>query len=635
MLIQADPRRLTAYSFDLLALVGAWLFAFAAAWSFRVPGEALAPMFSALLVIVPVYVATFLVFELYAGIWRYASLHDLRRIGTSILAAMLVTTAILFLSSRAELLPRASLVIHPMLVACLMIGGRITYRWWKEQRLLSRHELDEGIPVLILGADEAGFRLIMQMERMPGWQVVGVLDDTPKNIGRRVLGHRILGRWSELPRMVASTSARHALLAVSHADQATRRRAFEICEAAGVKLLIVPDLEDVISEKVRFTTIRRVEVDDLLGRESVQLDTQGLRQLLTLKTVLVTGAGGSIGAELCRQIARFRPRQMVLFELSEFALYEAVETMQAEHPDIRVVPVVGDIKDSTRLFDVFATYSPQVVFHAAAYKHVPLMETGNAWQAVLNNALGTMRLAEAISRFPVDKLVFISTDKAVNPTSVMGATKRLAEIMLQNWSLRNPSTELAIVRFGNVLGSTGSVVPKFRRQIEAGGPITITHPDIKRYFMSVSEATQLVLQAALVGDSGDILVLDMGEPVRIVDLAKDMIRLSGFNESAIPIEFVGLRPGEKLFEELLADGETTRPTLHPKLRIARSGELPGASWFADLQRWLTESPNLLDSDVRAGLARFVPEYRPYVIGTPDNVVPLRPGTGQSSIRASA
>ena len=635
MLSRIDPRRLTAISFDLAALIGAWMFAFLVGWGFGVPGDAVSPMLLALLVIVPVYTITFMSFGLYNGIWRYASLHDLRQIAAAVLIGMMISTVVMFITSRADLVPRTTLVMHPMLVLCLMIGGRITYRWWKEQRLLSKRDADEGIPVLILGADEAGFRLIMQLERMPDWRVVGVLDDTPKNIGRRVLGHRILGRWSELARMVASTGARHALLAVSHADQATRRRAFELCEAAGVKLLIVPDLEDVISERVRFTTIRRVEVDDLLGRESVQLDTRGLRQLLTLKTVLVTGAGGSIGSELCRQIARFRPRQMVLFELSEYALYEAVETMQREFPEIRIVPVVGDIKDGSRLFDVFATHAPQVVFHAAAYKHVPLMETGNAWQAVQNNVLGTLRVTEAIARFPVDKLVFISTDKAVNPTSVMGATKRLAEIMLQTWSRRNPSTDIAIVRFGNVLGSTGSVVPKFRRQIEAGGPITITHPDIKRYFMSVGEATQLVIQAALVGDSGDILVLDMGDPVRIVDLAKDMIRLSGLPESAIGIEFVGLRPGEKLFEELLANGETTRPTVHPKLRVARSGELPGTAWEVELQRWLTESPNLLDSDVRAGLARFVPEYRPYVVGgTPDNVVPLRPST-TSDARASA
>lgn len=433
--------------------------------------------------------------------------------------------------------------------------------------------------------------------------------------------------------MSASTGARHALLAVSQADTQTRRRAFELCQAAGIKLLIVPDLDDVISERVRFTSVRHVEVDDLLGRDRVQLDTRGLRQLLTMKTVLVTGAGGSIGSELCRQIARFKPREIVLYELSEYGLYGVTESLRDDFPDIPIRSIIGDIKDQNRLFDTFSRYSPQVVFHAAAYKHVPMMETDNSWEAVRNNVVGTVRLLEAIARFPVNKLVFISTDKAVNPTNVMGATKRLAEMLIQLWAIKNTDTETVIVRFGNVLGSTGSVVPKFRRQIEAGGPITITHPGIKRYFMSVSEATQLVMQAALLGDSGDILVLDMGEPVRVVDLAKDMIRLYGLPESSIEIQYTGLRPGEKLFEELLADGEAPRPTTHPKLRIARAGDLPGEQWAQDVHRWLSESPNLLDADVRTGLNRFVTEYVPFRAPT-DNVVPL-PVSKERPARARA
>ncbi|MEZ5741565.1 MAG: nucleoside-diphosphate sugar epimerase/dehydratase [Burkholderiaceae bacterium] len=628
-----DPRRLTAMAFDLASLVAAWAFCFSLAWGFQVPGSLLPTLLAGLAVVVPSYFAIFIALGLYRGIWRYASLHDLRQIGITVLLGTLLSTMILFFWSRADLIPRTTLIMHPLVVLFLMFGGRITYRWWKEQRMHAKGELDEGKPVLILGADEASFRLILQLQRIPSWRVVGVLDDAPKNQGRRVLGHRIIGRWSDLVAVAASTGAHHALLAVSHADQRTRRRAFELCESAGIKLLIIPDLGDVIAERVSYTAIRDVQVDDLLGRESVSLDTGGLRQLLTLKTVLVTGAGGSIGSELCRQIARFRPKEIILFELSEFALYEISEIMAIDFPDIRIRTIVGDIKDSRRLFDVFANHAPQVVFHAAAYKHVPLMETTNAWQAVQNNALGTVRLTEAISRFPVEKLVFISTDKAVNPTSVMGATKRLAEIHLQLWALSHPGTETVIVRFGNVLGSTGSVVPKFRRQIAMGGPITITHPDIKRYFMSVSEATQLVIQAALMGNSGDIMVLDMGDPVRIVDLAKDMIRLSGLPESAIPIQFTGLRPGEKLFEELLANGEATRPTLHPKLRVARCGALPSHQWAVDVHAWLSDNSNLLDADVRSGLARFVPEYMPFKVPG-DNVVPLRPGNA-ASLRASA
>ncbi|MFK7964492.1 MAG: polysaccharide biosynthesis protein [Burkholderiaceae bacterium] len=629
MRIKPDPRRFTAMVFDGASLALAWLFCFALAWGMRVPADAVPAMLTGLIVVVPVCFMTFSAFGLYRGIWRYASLHDLKQIGLTVLLGTLISTAVLFVWSRADLIPRATFVMHPIVVLFLMFGGRIAYRWWKEQRSWSKHAL-EGKPVLILGADDASFRLISELEHVPAWQVVGVLDDAPKNIGRRVLGHRITGRWQDLPRMVASTGARHALLAVKHADQKTRRRAFDICEAAGVKLLIVPQLDDVISERVRFSSIRNVDVDDLLGRDSVQLDTGGLRQLISDKPILITGAGGSIGSELCTQVARFRPAEIVLFEQSEFALYEVSEKLIKSHPDVKIHTIVGDIKDKRALSAVFDRFAPAVVFHAAAYKHVPLMETTNAWQAVRNNALGTVCLVETASRYPIEKIVFISSDKAVNPTSVMGATKRLAEMLLQRWAERHPDVETVIVRFGNVLGSTGSVVPKFRRQIEQGGPITITHPEIKRYFMSVGEATQLVMQAALVGDSGDILVLEMGEPVKIIDLAHDLIRLSGLPEDGIPIHITGLRPGEKLYEELLADDESTIPTRHPKVRVARPGPLPGASWEQQVREWLAGTDLVSDDDVRVALTRFVPEYTPFQV--PNNVVPLRRA---DPVRASA
>ena len=624
-----DPRRLTAMFFDIAVLVSSWVFCFTLAWGWRVPDYAFGAFLTGAFIVVPSYFAMAVAFGLYRGIWRYASLHDLKQIGAAVFMGTLISTVILFVWSRGDLIPRVSLVINPLVVLFLMFGGRIAYRWWKEQRSWSKQGF-EGKPVLILGADDASFRLISELEHVPAWQVVGVLDDAPKNQGRRMLGHRITGQWIDLPRLVASTGARHALLAVNHADQQIRRRAFDLCEAAGVKLLIVPRLDDVMSERVRFSSIRNVDVDDLLGRDSVQLDTGGLRQLISDKTVLVTGAGGSIGSELCNQVARFKPSELVLFEQSEFALYEVSERLAESHPDVRIHCVVGDIKDMTRLRTTFDEYSPQVVFHAAAYKHVPMMETGNAWQAVRNNTLGTLGLIETVSRYPVEKFVFISSDKAVNPTSVMGATKRLAEMLLQRWAERNPKTETVIVRFGNVLGSTGSVVPKFRRQIERGGPITITHPDIKRYFMSVSEATQLVMQAALVGDSGDILVLDMGEPVKIVDLARDLIRLSGLPEDGVPIQFTGLRPGEKLFEELLADDESTIPTRHPKVRVARPGALPNTLWETQVCEWLGSPETIADDEVRVVLTRFVPEYTPFRV--PDNVVPLR---RVRQVRASA
>ncbi|ODU66581.1 MAG: multidrug MFS transporter, partial [Lautropia sp. SCN 66-9] len=430
-----------------------------------------------------------------------------------------------------------------------------------------------------------------------------------------------------------ATGAKHALLAIHKADHTVRRRAFDLCRACGVKLLVVPDIDDLISERVRVSTIRDVDVDDLLGRDPVQLDFTGLNQLLAGRNVLVTGAGGSIGSELCRQIARFRPAAMVLFEASEYALYRIHEELQRDFPDLQIHPVIGDVKDSSRLRHTFAHHPIDMVFHAAAYKHVPMMETLNAWQAILNNTLGTLRLMEVIAEYPVDRLVFVSTDKAVNPTSVMGASKRLAEMLLRQWH-RKIGTRIIIVRFGNVLGSTGSVVPKFKEQIARGGPITITHPEITRYFMSVSEASQLMLQAALMGQGGEIFVLDMGKPVRILDLAQDLVRLSGLAEHSIPIEFTGLRPGEKLYEELLSDDEATLSTPHAKLRVARPADSQSGAWEALVRKWLEESANLGDDEVRAGLARFVPEYQPFQ-GSGSNVIPLRdPALGRDG-RVSA
>jgi FlaA1/EpsC-like NDP-sugar epimerase len=347
----------------------------------------------------------------------------------------------------------------------------------------------------------------------------------------------------------------------------------------------------------------------LLGRERIELDEAGLSGLLQGKTVLVTGAGGSIGSELCRQISRFGPRQLVFLEQSEFALY-SIEQEFAGRP---VSCMVGDVRDAERMKAVFAACRPDVVFHAAAYKHVPLMEGANAWEAVRNNVLGTLTVARAAAAAGASEFVLISTDKAVNPTNVMGASKRLAEVVCQAVQAESSATRFVMVRFGNVLGSSGSVIPLFREQIARGGPITVTHPEIIRYFMLIPEAAQLVMQAGLLAaresEGGRVFVLDMGEPVKIVDLARDMIRLSGFSEDDIRIDFTGLRPGEKLYEELLADGEATLPTPHPKLRIARPSAAPTPDWFAELEAWLAQAWRE-EAEVKAGLRRWVPEYRP-------------------------
>ena len=364
----------------------------------------------------------------------------------------------------------------------------------------------------------------------------------------------------------------------------------------------------MIAGGVGVDRLRKIELEDLLGRDPVALDAAGLRLFLSGRVVMVTGAGGSIGAELCRQISRFEPGLLVLFELNEFALYRLQEEFRRRYPLLPIVAVVGDVKNPARVDRVLADYRPAVIFHAAAYKHVPLMEETNAWEALRNNVLGTYVLGSAAIRSEVEKLVLISTDKAVNPTNVMGASKRLAEMVCQALS-RKGGTLFEMVRFGNVLGSSGSVIPKFQEQIAHGGPITVTHPEIIRYFMSIPEATQLVLQAGCMGQGGEIFVLDMGQPVKIVDLARDMIRLSGLSEEDIRIEFTGLRPGEKLYEELLADGEQTLPTHHPKVRIARAREVEMA-WLGDLLEWLRQEKWPSDDAVRRDLRKWVPEYAP-------------------------
>ncbi len=615
-------RRLIALAYDLAVVALAWWVSYFVAFGLTLPVEARAEMLRTFPAVAALQLGSFAFFRLYRGMWRFASLHDFKQIGKAVGAAALLQTAILFIWSRGFLVPRSALVLDPLLVILLMCGGRMTYRWWKEQWPAA--DAPKGKPVLVLGAGESAFKLVLQLQRSPAWQIVALLDDDRAKVGRQISGHQVIGTWEDLAKASLATGARHALLAVGEADHLVRRRAFELCEKAGVRLQIVPDIDALMTEGIHLSNIRNIEVDDLLRRDPVTLDISGLRQLLTLRTVLVTGAGGSIGAELCRQIARFRPKLLILLELGEYPLYQIHETLRRDHPELKVVPVIADIKDQRRLFDVFARHAPEIVFHAAAYKHVPLMETGNSWQAVQNNTLGTVRLMETVARFPVERLVFISTDKAVNPTSVMGATKRLSEMLIHEWGVRNPQTSTVTVRFGNVLGSTGSVVPKFKDQIARGGPITITDPAMRRYFMSISEAAQLVLQAARMGNGGEIFVLDMGEPILIADLARDMIRLSGLAEGEIAIEYTGLRPGEKLFEELLANDEATLATRHRKLRVARSFESPGAVWEKQVMAWLTESPNLLDADVRAGLVRFVPEYQPYQ-DPAAKIITLHPG----------
>jgi len=597
-------RTLLAFAHDVAACVAAWLCAYWLRFTPELPDYYLEQAVGTLAWVLPVHAILFWGFGLYRGIWRYASLPDLRRILVSVGTAAVAVPTLMFMLQIA--VPRTVLILTPILLILIMGGSRLAYRAWKE-RMLGGLIPGQREPVLVLGAEEAAVNLIKDLARSPQWRVVGVLDDDDTKIGRQLHGVNVLGRLNEIPRWQRRLGVAQAIIAMPEATHTARRRVVEFCNHAGLRVLTVPSFDDLVSGRVTVSQVRHVELDDLLGRDPVKLDTPGLRGWLAGRVVMVTGAGGSIGAELCRQIARFGPRQLVMFELNEFALYTIEQEFVGRHPRLPVVPAIGDVKDTARVEHVIRTHRPSVIFHAAAYKHVPLMEDNNAWQAVLNNVAGTHVIARAATACGVEKFVFVSTDKAVNPTSVMGASKRLAEIVCQ--ALQQPDgTRFVMVRFGNVLGSTGSVIPKFREQIAAGGPVTVTHPEVTRYFMSIPEAVQLVMQAGLMGDGGEVFVLDMGEPVKIAELARDLIRLSGFTEEEIRITYTGLRPGEKLYEEPLASDENLLPTPHPKLKIARARP-ENSDWLLRLESWLRGGADD-DARVRADLAKWVPDYSP-------------------------
>lgn len=598
-------RNILALLHDIAAAAAAWCIAYWLRFNMEISELYVDGMLKTLWLAVPLQAIIFWGFGLYRGMWRYASVSDLRRILFAVGLAALIMSALVFMAGWQDLVPRSVLILDPLLLVLVMGGSRFAYRAWKEHQLYGAMHL-RGEPVLVLGAGDAAVNLLKELSRSEEWRVVGVLDDDPAKFGRALNDVRVLGRLDEVARWAKQLQVKHAIVALPSAAAFIRRRVVETATGAGLNVLTVPSFDDLLSGKVTVSQVRRVELDDLLGRDPVTLDNAGLQQLLTGKVVMVTGAGGSIGAELCRQISRFQPQRLIFFELNEFALYRLEQEFRESFPAVQIACVIGDVKNQSRVAQVLQEYTPAVLFHAAAYKHVPLMETENAWEAVLNNALGTHCVANAAAATGVEKFVLVSTDKAVNPTNVMGASKRLAEMICQ--LLQRPTgTRFVMVRFGNVLGSAGSVVPKFHAQIARGGPITVTHPEITRYFMSIPEAAQLVLQAGLMGTGGDIFVLDMGEPVKIIDLARDLIRLSGFTENDIKIVFTGLRAGEKLYEELLADDEHTLPTPHPKLRIAQAQPV-APEYLRELLSWFNQQHPVSDDEVRYRLRHWLPEY---------------------------
>lgn len=603
----ANPRTAAAVLHDLTVAVAAWYFAFALRFNFQIPSAFQDSMLQAMLWIVPLQFVFFINFGLYRGVWRFASLPDLKRILFAVATAAATVVAVIFMTKPHGVIPRSVLILDPMLLVLGMGGSRFLYRYWKEHRLYGAFH-SQGQPVLLLGAGTSAINLLKDLTRSQEWRVVGMLDDDEAMHGRQLLGVKVLGNIDDIGYFSRRYQVEHVIVAMPSASHQQRRAAVEKANAHALTILTVPSVEDLMNGKVSISQIRRVEVEDLLGREPVQLDTEGMHALLQAQVVMVSGAGGSIGSELCRQILAFKPAKLICLDISEFALYKLEQEFSAmSNRPADIEYVVGDVKNAERLRHLLQQTKPAVIFHAAAYKHVPMMETGNVSEALHNNVLGTYTLASLAKESGVAKFVLISTDKAVNPTNVMGASKRLAEMVCQGLQ-ENHGTRFVIVRFGNVLGSSGSVIPKFREQIAKGGPVTVTHPDITRYFMSIPEATQLVMQAGLMGKGSEIFVLDMGESVKIADLARDMIKLSGLQDDEIEIVFTGLRPGEKLYEELLADDEHTLPTPHEKLRIAiaRSADL---TWVHALLKWIATTLNADEATIKQELKLWVQEYQ--------------------------
>lgn len=608
MIISGRIRSLFVFLFDLSAVVFAWVGAFLIRFNFDWPHD---HQDGILLGLAPLMLAQVVACRwagLYRGMWAYASLPDLNRVLRATVASAGVLLFFVVLSRDHVVIPRSIVLLYPLLLLLIMGGGRAAWRMWRERQTYTQIR-GRGRPVVVVGAGTAGAMLLRELARSAEWRVVALVDDDRHKQGLEISGCRVEGTTEDIAMVLRTHGVRHVILAMPSAPPDVLQRITKSTTEAGAALFTVPGLAELMSGRVAINMMRPVRIEDLLGRESVRIDNDNVQAMLAGKRILVTGAGGSIGSELCRQLSRFEPACIVLLEASEFALYMIEQWFREYRPELSIVCLAGDVKDEARMAQIFSNHQPQVVFHAAAYKHVPLMEVGNAWQAVRNNILGTLVVAQAAQHTNAERFVLISTDKAVNPTNVMGATKRMAEMVCEVMQNSVGKTRFHIVRFGNVLGSTGSVIPKFQAQIAHGGPITVTHPEINRYFMSIPEAAQLVLQAAAMGDGGEIFVLDMGEPVRIVDLARNMIRLSGFTEDEIHIEFTGLRPGEKLYEELLADAEETLSTPHEKLRIARSRSVP-VGFYEDVQAWLESSGVRDDDDVRECLKQWIPEYTP-------------------------
>ena len=598
-----NHKLLIAYLHDISVVFLAWILSYLLRFNFDIPEIHFNQMWKISPFVIAPLSIFFIYIGLYRGLWRFASLHDLRRITVGAIFSFFLLMVISFSISKQLVIPRSILIIFPILLVFLLGINRFLYRFYKEGFLLSRKK---GEPILIIGAGPLGIALSKELITNKEFNVIGFLDDDSSLHNREINHIKILGNIDYLQEAVGLHGVKQLIVAIPPTNKLERKKSLILAAKLKIKTLVAPSVAELVSGKLTFSHLRNIEVADLLGREIVDLNTKLIREELKGKKILLTGAGGSIGSELCRQIINFKPDMLICFDISELALYQLEESLKVKFPGNNFVFLLGDIKNSSLLDKVLTQYKPDIVFHTAAYKHVPLVENDNVSEAFNNNVVGTYNLAKSCKSANVKKFILISTDKAVNPTNVMGASKRLAEMVCEGLQ-EVIGTKFVIVRFGNVLDSSGSVIPKFRSQISSGGPITVTHPEITRFFMAIPEAAQLVMQASVMGAGGEIFVLDMGAPVRIVDLAKNMINLSGLSEDQIKIKFTGLRPGEKLYEEILIEGENILPTRHKKIFIANTKNI-SFSWVESVILWISTLPQKKEMIIKRELKKWVQEY---------------------------
>ena len=601
--------KLPVISFDVLAIPMAWTLAY---WLKYNMGALLPHVMTrssviALSILTVVQVACYYYFKVYRGLWLFSSLSDVARILRATLAATILVIPVFYLCSILSSIPRPVLPLYCLILTSLLCGGRLLLRFYGDKRykIATQERVKR---VLIVGAGQAAEGLVRDLKRTHAYVPVGLVDDLKSKRGLEVHGVRVLGTIAQLPELVVQCEVDLLFIAIPSAGSAAMRRLVTYCEACHIPFHTLPSLQALASGRVEVNALRKVNIEDLLGRDQVELQWDKIATHIQGRRVLVTGAGGSIGSELCRQIMALKPEKILLLDNNEFNLYLMEQELIQNFPGVFVQPALVSVVDAVAVNDVFREFKPEIVFHAAAYKHVPMLET-QVRVAVRNNVIGTQIVAEASVAVSVEKFILISTDKAVNPTNVMGTTKRVAEIYCQNLNAR-VQTQFITVRFGNVLGSVGSVVPLFQKQLEAGGPLTVTHPDIQRYFMTIPEASQLILQAMASGDGGEIFVLDMGEPIKITYLAEQMIRLAGKEPGKdILIQYTGLRPGEKLFEELFHPSEQLVQTDHEKLFKAKFREIEWNELTQTLRMISTACSTHQHTELLILLKSLVPEFR--------------------------